>query len=213
LLEIDFLFTHPNRQPVVLIEADTRRERKVRAQAHEHPSPAGIVEVEVVLDDPTLSHLEVPSIVFLVAIGDQDSPRLTRSENRYDLVRLGLLEIRIDEIVASSIRRLQYWHAPLLRPVCHPILVLLSDTTEFIARDTLAVAIGVEESDHSFWLLERLNQSVQQQPVKAPVVEPDAILVMLEKGVHRHSSVVRYLELSYERLLRLKRDIKGGALG
>jgi len=27
------------------------------------------------------------------------------------------------------------------------------------------------------------------------------------------SSVVRYLELFYERLLQVKRDIKGGALG
>jgi hypothetical protein len=32
--------------------------------------------------------------------------------------------------------------------------------------------------------LERLDQPVQQQSVKTPVMEPDAILVMLEKGVH-----------------------------
>jgi hypothetical protein len=91
---------------VVLIEAHSGSKRKVWAQADEHSSPAGIVEVEVVLDDPALRHLEVPTIILLVAVSDQYPAWLTGSEDGYDLVRLGLLEVRVDEIVASSSRRL-----------------------------------------------------------------------------------------------------------
>jgi hypothetical protein len=52
------------------------------------------------------------------------------------------------------------------------------------ACDALAIAIGVEEADHSFRLLEGLDQPVQKQSVKAPVLKPDAIVVVLEKSVH-----------------------------
>jgi four helix bundle protein len=44
-------------------------------------------------------------------------------------------------------------------------------------------------------LLEGLHQAVQQDPVKTPIAEADAILVVLVTGVHGVSScVVRYLE-------------------
>src|ERR1700732_111743 len=49
LLESDAVLAHAVGQPVVLIEADTSGEWKVRADAHEHPSPVSIVDVKVVL--------------------------------------------------------------------------------------------------------------------------------------------------------------------
>jgi hypothetical protein len=52
----------------------------------------------------------------------------------------------------------------------------------------------MEETQHSLRLLERLDQSIQQNPIEAAVAELDAILVMFEKGVHGTSRVVRYLE-------------------
>jgi hypothetical protein len=123
--------------------------------------PAGVVEVEVVLNDPALSHLEMPAIILLVAIGDQDAPRFSGSDNGHDWIGFGLFEVGIDETIAPAIGGLQHWHAPLLRPVRDPVLVLLGNGTEFIACDTLAIAIGVEEANHPFRLLERLDQPVQ----------------------------------------------------
>jgi hypothetical protein len=53
----------------------------------------------------------------------------------------------------------------------------------------------MEEADHSFGLLEGLDQAIKQNPIEASIAESDAILVMFEK---RRSweppSVVRYLE-------------------
>ena len=46
----------------------------------------------------------------------------------------------------------------------------------------------------SFGLLEGLNEPVQQKPIEASIAELNAILMVLVKGVHGTSSVVRYLE-------------------
>ena len=54
LLEPDALLTHPIGQPVMLIDADPSRERKIGAHANKHASLAGVVDVDVVLHNPTL---------------------------------------------------------------------------------------------------------------------------------------------------------------
>ena len=54
LLEPDALLTHPVGQPVMLVEADSGREGKVGTRANKHASPAGIVDVDVVMNNPTL---------------------------------------------------------------------------------------------------------------------------------------------------------------
>src|SRR5438105_3237413 len=54
LLKIDSLFPHPNRQPVVLVEADPRGKWKVGTHAHEHPAPVRVIQVEVKLVHPAL---------------------------------------------------------------------------------------------------------------------------------------------------------------
>jgi hypothetical protein len=82
----------------------------------------------------------MPAIIFLVAVGHQDAPWFAGTENRYYFVGLGSLEVRIDEIIATSVRRLQDRHAPLLRPVRYPVLILLGNVTEFIAGHALALA-------------------------------------------------------------------------
>src|SRR6516164_5928348 len=59
LLESDAILAQAIGQPMVLIEADTGRERKVGAHAHEHSPPVPVIDVEVVLNDPSLSNLEL----------------------------------------------------------------------------------------------------------------------------------------------------------
>ena len=197
MLEVDLLLAHADGKPMMLIEAYPSREGKIRAQANEHLSPAGIVQIEAVLDDPALCHLKMPAILLLVAVGDQDAPWFSGTDNGHDLIRLGVLEVGVDETISPAIGWLQHRRAPLLRPVRDPLLVLLGNLSQFIAGDTLAVAIGVEESNDPFRLLKGLDQPVQQQSVEASVVEPDAILVVLEKSVHGgYSCVVRYQEHS-----------------
>ena len=44
--------------------------------------------------------------------------------------------------------------------------------------------INIEKADHSLGLLERLDQPVEQDPVKAPIAKADAVFVVLVKGVH-----------------------------
>src|SRR5579859_3333209 len=63
LLKIDALFSHPNRQPVVLVEAYPRREGKVGTHADEHAAPVLVVQIEVELIDPTLLELQVRVVV------------------------------------------------------------------------------------------------------------------------------------------------------
>src|ERR1700731_2138979 len=75
LLESDTFLAHAVGQPMVLIEADTGGEWQVRADAHEHSSPVPIVDVEVILNDPALRELEVPSVSDLVADGGHDARR------------------------------------------------------------------------------------------------------------------------------------------
>src|SRR6516165_6754135 len=59
LLEIDALFPHSNREPVMLIDADPRGKRKIGTHAYEHPAPARVIQVEVELIYPALLVLQV----------------------------------------------------------------------------------------------------------------------------------------------------------
>ena len=47
-----------------------------------------------------------------------------------------------------------------------------------------AVTVGVEEPEHTFGLLEGLDETVQENPVEASIPELDATLVVFVKGVH-----------------------------
>jgi hypothetical protein len=76
LLEPDAALAQATGKPVVLIEAETGGKRKVGAYAHEHSSPVSVINVEVVLNDPALSDLEMPSVPNLIAT--PGSPRTVR---------------------------------------------------------------------------------------------------------------------------------------
>ena len=67
LLEVDAVLAHSVGGPVMLIEADPSGERKVGTDAHEHPSPLPVMDIEVVLNDPPVSDLNVPSVRLAVA--------------------------------------------------------------------------------------------------------------------------------------------------
>jgi hypothetical protein len=106
LLESDAILTHAVGQPMMLIEADAGGEWKVRADAHEHPSPVPVIDVKVVLNDPALRDLKMPSVRDLIADGNHDARRLARFEDDHHGAWLGSFEVRIDEFVATAFRRL-----------------------------------------------------------------------------------------------------------
>ena len=130
------------------------------AHPHEHTPPTGIVEVDAVLVDPSLSDLEMPAIVFLVPVGNQDPAGFPRLHDRYDLIGLGALEVRVHEIVPPTFRGIQDRYTPLLRASGDPVLELIRHSRQETARDALALSIGVEEANHPLRLLERLNASI-----------------------------------------------------
>src|ERR1039457_5639282 len=72
LLKGDVLSLHPLGKPMMLIQTHASGKRKVRAYPHEHAAPMAVLNVEVILDDPALGHLEEPTIILLISVGYQN---------------------------------------------------------------------------------------------------------------------------------------------
>jgi hypothetical protein len=161
LLEIDAFFAHAVRQPVVLVQADPSGERQIRAHAHEHPPPPAVVDIEVVLDNPAIGDLKVPTVSLLVADRRHDPGGLSRLQDDGDVIRLCRLEVGVDEFVATSLRSLDDRSVPLRRLLLDPDLKLFCGTAQDIAADRIEMPVGVEKADHSLGLLKRLDEPVQ----------------------------------------------------
>ena len=95
-----------------------------------------------------------------------------------------MLKVGIDKVITPSLWRIQDGRTPLLATVLDPVLELLGDIAQTVASYPLALPIGIKKTDHSFGLLERLNQPVQKNPIKTTVAKFDAILMMFAEGVH-----------------------------
>jgi hypothetical protein len=155
LLKIDAFGAHAVGQPVVLIEADARRKRQIGTDANEHPTPVLVVDVKVVLHDPTLCQLEVPAV--FCPDGDHDAGRFPGFENDNHLIVFGVPKVGSNKVITPSLGRIQNGHAPLLATVLEPVLELLGNITQEIAGNPLALPIGIEEADYSLGLLKRLD--------------------------------------------------------
>src|SRR5215469_267787 len=207
-------------QPMVLVEADASREGEVGTNPHEYPSPTAVVDVEIVLGDPALCDLKMPALIARVADGDHDAGGFACLKDHRHLVGLSMPEVGCDELIASATGSLDDRGAPLQRAVHDPVAELCGDIAQDIAADRVLSSIGAEETNHPFRLLERLDHSVEQDAVEAPVAKADAALVMFEKGVHRASARLECCEGYTINALHgvalrnwRSRDIKGAALG
>ena len=184
MAEVDAFRAQAIGQPMMLVEAEACGERQVRAHAHEHAAPSPVVDVEIVLHDPALGELQMPAIAGLVADGDQDAGRFARLQHDDDLVWLGAPEVRFDEFVAATLRRLHNWNVVLRRPRLQPLLKAIGDAMQGASAHRVQLSVGGEKPDHSLRLLKRLDQSVEQDPVEAAIVETNAIPVVLIERVH-----------------------------
>src|SRR6266478_5564979 len=168
----------------MLVETEACGKGEIGAQADEHPSPAAIVDVEVILRDPALCQLQMPAVVLFVADGSQDASWFSCLQDDDHLVGFGMTKVGLDEVVASTFGSFPDGDVPLLATILHPVVELVSDFPQHIPADRVLMAIGAEESDYPLGLLERLNDAVEQNPIKAAISESNAILVMLEEYVH-----------------------------
>src|ERR1051326_8573794 len=125
-----------------------------------------ILDVEVVLHDPALRHLQMPAVLRLVPDGCQDARGFARLQDRNDLIGFGAFEIRIDEYVAAALRSLQDGRTPFPRSIDYPVLKLAGDIAQDIPADRILLTVGVKETDHPLGLLEGLDQPVEQDAIK-----------------------------------------------
>ena len=145
----------------MLIEADAGGERKIRTDAHEHPSPPLIIDVEVVLYNPSVCDLQMPSVGLAVADCGHDAGGFPRLEDHDDFVRLCSVEVGIDEVIAAALRSFHNWDVPLACPSLQPSLELLGNAPQRVPAHWVQLPIRVEEANDALWLLEGLNESIQ----------------------------------------------------
>ena len=160
----------------MLIQVDPCREGQIRTKAYEHPSPAAVVDVEIVLLHPALRDLQMPAVILFVSDRNHNPSRFTGLEDHHNLIGFGPPEVWLHELVTPAAGSLHDRSAPLLRPILDPILELLGDTAEDIPAYRILLAVAAEETDHPLGLLKRLNQRVEQDAVEAPVAEANALL-------------------------------------
>jgi hypothetical protein len=168
----------------MLIEADARGERKIGTNAHEHPAPPPVIDVEVVLNDPPICDLKMPSVRFAVADRSHDTGRLTRFEDYHDFIGIRPFEVRIDEVIAAAFRGFHNRDVPFPRPSFQPSLELVGNAAQRVPANRIELPVRVEEANHALRLLERLYQPIQKDPIKATVMPTDAALVVFVEGVH-----------------------------
>jgi hypothetical protein len=123
--------------------------------------------------------------VFLIA-GDcrRRSSPLRRRRNDHDGIGGCPFEIGFDEVMTAACRSLGNRDIPLLRPSFQPALKLLGNVPQHEPAHRAKLPVGVEEAGDAFRLLERLNQPVQQDAIKAPLPPSNAVPVMFVERVH-----------------------------
>src|ERR1700674_2910079 len=86
--------------------------------------------------------------------------------------------------IPTTLGNIEDGGAPFLGTVLHPAMELISDFPQHIPAYRILIPIRTEETYHSLGLLERLDQTVEQNPIKATISETNVILVMLVESVH-----------------------------
>jgi hypothetical protein len=158
----------------------------------------------------------MPAVELVVTDRHHDARRLSGFQDDDDLIRLGCLEVRVDQLVAPALWRLEKRGVPLVGLILHPALKLLGGTAPDIAADRIEVPIGGEKAYDPLGLLKQLDEPVQQNAVKTPTTEANAVSVMVVEGLRGRLPLIRSRQHSRRHvILRAPngRDIKGKALG
>jgi four helix bundle protein len=103
LLEADASFLHAIGEPVVLVQTYAGWEREIGTKPDEHASELSVIQVEVVLIDPTIFELEMTTAGVCGFDADKNPSRLSGLNDRYDLIWLCVSEIGFDKLVAPVV--------------------------------------------------------------------------------------------------------------
>ena len=68
-------------------------------------------------------------------------------EDEQHCIVLGVLKVGSNKVITPLIGGIEDRHAPFLATVLYPVLKLLSNITQKIASNPLALTIGIEETD------------------------------------------------------------------
>jgi hypothetical protein len=132
----------------------------------------------------------MPAVELLVADRGHNTCWFSGFQDDDDLIRLCSLEVRVDEFVAPALWRLDNRGVPFVGLILHPALKLLGGAAQHIAADRIEVPIGIEKAHDPLGLLKRLDEPVQQNPVKTPIPKANAVPVMLVEGIHAGSPLI-----------------------
>ena len=182
LLKADALLSQAQGQPVMLIETDARREGEIGTDAHKHLSPAGVLDIEVVLLHPAPLHFQMPTVVF--PDGGHDGGGFACFDDGHHLIGLRTSEVALHEIIASAGGIFLNGYTPFLRTVFGPVVVLRGDVAQHLPTHGIDLAIAPEKAHGALFLLKRLDRGVQQDTIEATIGETDVILMVFVKGVH-----------------------------
>jgi hypothetical protein len=161
------------------------------------------------LHDPAVGDLKMPAVELLAADRCQNTRWFSGFQDDDDLIRLGSLEVRVDEFVAPALWRLDNRGVPLVGLILHPALKLLRGAAQDIAADRIRTPIGIEKADDPLGLLKWLDEPVQQDPVKTPIAKADAVPVMLVEGIHGRLPLIRGRQHSLPRYRRARAQMSG----
>ena len=109
----------------MLIETDASGEGEIGADSYKQLSPAGVLDVKVVLLDPTPLQLEMPTVVF--PDGGQDGGGLACFDDGHNLIGLGTSEVALHEVIAPAWGIFLNGYTPFLGAVLDPVVILRSN--------------------------------------------------------------------------------------
>ena len=142
----------------------------------------------------------MPAVCLLVADRGHDPRGLSRLQDNDDLIRPCALKVGVDKFVAPALWGVDDRRVPLAGLFLYPDLKLFGSTAQDIAAHRIEVPINVEKADHSLGLLKRLDEPVQQDAVETPIIEADAVFVMIVEGVHDRLLLLRNSRIACPRI-------------
>ena len=126
----------------------------------------------------------MPPVRLAVPDRGHDARRFACFKDGHDCIGARAFEVWVDEVVAAAMRGVQNRNASLLCPTLQPVLELIGNATQRVPAHRIELPIRVEEANDALWLLERLNQPIQQDPIKATIMPTDDAFVVFIEGVH-----------------------------
>src|SRR2546425_4950955 len=151
----------------------------------------------------------MPAIFLFGSDGRHNARRFSRFQDADNLIGFGRFEIRLHNLIPPAIRRIQNRCAPFLGSIDDPVVKLCGNFAQDIPADRIELPISTEETDDTFFLLKRLDETVEKNAVETAVLKSDVILVMLVERVHgrseEHTSELQSLAYLVCRLLLEKK--------